>query len=137
MAKRIIRLTESELKNMIGKSVMKILKEGGNLVYDEWYGEEDYNGHVGEKGMIRSYNIGTYYVDQAEQDAQESGYNDVAEYLKYWFDEIKSECPWEWTKIGQGYGYNGSTIFSEDGVVCKDIYGQIMIDEYPPMSGVK
>ena len=50
MAKRIIRLTESELKNMIGKSVMKILKEGGNLVYDEWYGEEDYNGHVGEKG---------------------------------------------------------------------------------------
>ena len=94
MAKRIIRLTESELKNMIGKSVMKILKEGGNLVYDEWYGEEDYNGHVGEKGMIRSYDIGTYYVDQAEQDAQESGYNDVAEYLKYWFDEIKNECPW-------------------------------------------
>lgn len=137
MAKRIIRLTESELKNMIGNSVMRILKEGGNLVYDEWYGEEDYNGHVGEKGMIRSYDIGTYYVDQAEQDAQESGYNDVAEYLKYWFDEIKSECPWEWTKIGQGYGYNGSTIFSEDGVVCKDIYGQIMIDEYPPMSGVK
>lgn len=137
MAKRIIRLTESELKNMIGNSVMRILKEGGNLVYDEWYGEEDYNGHVGEKGMIRSYDIGTYYTDQAEQDAQESGYNDVAEYLKYWFDEIKSECPWEWTKIGQGYGYNGSTIFSEDGVVCKDIYGQIMIDEYPPMSGVK
>lgn len=137
MAKRIIRLTESELKNMIGNSVMRILKEGGNLVYDEWYGEEDYNGHVGEKGMIRSYDIGTYYVDQAEQDAQESGYNDVAEYLKYWFDEIKSECPWEWTKIGQGYGYNGSTIFSEDGVVCKDIYGQIMIDEYPPMSGIK
>lgn len=137
MTKRIIRLTESELKNMIGNSVMRILKEGGNLVYDEWYGEEDYNGHVGEKGMIRSYDIGTYYVDQAEQDAQESGYNDVAEYLKYWFDEIKSECPWEWTKIGQGYGYNGSTIFSEDGVVCKDIYGQIMIDEYPPMSGVK
>lgn len=87
--------------------------------------------------MIRSYDIGTYYVDQAEQDAQESGYNDVAEYLKYWFDEIKNECPWEWTKIGQGYGYNGSTIFSENGVVCKDIYGQIMIDEYPPMSGVK
>lgn len=137
MAKRIIRLTESELKNMIGNSVMRILKEGGNLVYDEWYGEEDYNGHVGEKGMIRSYDIGTYYADQAEQDAQESGYNDVAEYLKYWFDEIKSECPWEWTKIGQGYGYNGSTIFSEDGVVCKDIYGQIMIDEYPPMSGIK
>lgn len=137
MAKRIIRLTESELKNMIGNSVMRILKEGGNLVYDEWYGEEDYNGHVGEKGMIRSYDIGTYYVDQAEQDAQESGYNDVAEYLKYWFDEIKSECPWEWKKIGQGYGYNGSTIFSEDGVVCKDIYGQIMIDEYPPMSGVQ
>ena len=137
MAKRIIRLTESELKNMIGNSVMRILKEGGNLVYDEWYGEEDYNGHVGEKGMIRSYDIGTYYADQAEQDAQESGYNDVAEYLKYWFDEIKSECPWEWTKIGQGYGYNGSTIFSEDGVVFKDIYGQIKIDEYPPMSGVK
>ena len=28
MAKKLIRLTESELKNIIGKSVMRILKEG-------------------------------------------------------------------------------------------------------------
>lgn len=136
MAKKLIRLTESELKNIIGKSVMRILKEDGNLVYDEWYGEEDYNGNVGEKGMIRSYNIGTYYDGQAEQDAKENGYDDVAEYLRYWFNEIKPECPWEWTRIGNGYGYHGTTIFKEDGVVCKDIYGQIMIDEYPPMSDI-
>ena len=102
MAKKLIRLTESELKNIIGKSVMRILKEGGNLVYDEWYGEEDYNGNVGEKGMIRSYDIGTYYDSQAEQDAKENGYDDVAEYLRYWFNEIKPECPWEWTRIGNG-----------------------------------
>ena len=51
--------------------------------------------------------------------------------MQYWFDEIKNECPWRWTKIGKGYGYNGTTIFREGGVVCKDIYGQIMVDEYP------
>lgn len=132
--KKIIRLTENDLHNIIKKSVNRILREElgtYNGVNDEWYAEEDYDGNVGEEGMIRSYDIGTYYVGQAEQDAQENGYDDVAEYLQYWFDEIKNECPWRWTKIGRGYGYNGSTIFREGGIVCKDIYGQIMVDEYP------
>ena len=35
-----------------------------------------------------------------------------------------------WQKIGSGYGYNGDTIFQNGGIVCKDIFGQIMIDEY-------
>lgn len=164
--KKLIRITEQDLRNMVNFSVNHILRERKRLVRegeddrwydiqetdplegdelmlndsqdneyngvnDEWYAEEDYDGNVGEEGMIRSYDIGTYYVGQAEQDAQESGYDDVAEYLQYWFDEIKNECPWRWTKIGRGYGYNGTTIFREGGVVCKDIYGQIMVDEYP------
>jgi hypothetical protein len=106
------------------------LKEANEL-YDDWYQEEDYNGNIGEEGMIRSYDIGTYYIGTAEEDAKENGFNDVAEYLQYWFSEIQGECPWYWTKVGHGYGYNGNTIFKHDGVVCKDIYGQIMVDEYP------
>ena len=57
---------------------------------------------------------------------------DVADYLKYWFSEIKSECPWYWQKLGSGYGYHGNTIFYENGVTCKEIHGQIMFDEDEP-----
>lgn len=128
--KRIIRLTESDLHNVIRRSVMKVLNEDNEL-YNEWYDEEDYDGNTGEQGMIRSYDIGTYYMDSAERDAEESGFDDVADYLQYWFDEIKPDCPWHWTKAGSGYGHNGTTVFRNDGVVCKDIYGQIMVDEYP------
>ena len=102
-----------------------------NGVNDEWYQEEDYYGHVGSEGMIRSYDIGGYYMSNAEQDAKESGFDDVVEYLKYWFSEIQSECPWYWTKIGKGYGYHGNTLFREGGVVCKEIADQIMFDVYP------
>ena len=127
---RKIRLTDKQLHALIKESVRKVLNEHNEL-YDEWYEEEDYNGYTGEPGMIRSYEIGTYYIDQAEEDARENGYDDVAEYLKFWFSEIQPECPWYWTKAGSGYGFNGKTIFKLDGIVCKDIYGQIMVDEYP------
>ena len=130
MKKQIIRLTESDLHHIIKESVKRVLVETNEL-YDEWYEEEDYDGHTGEEGMVRSYNIGTYYIDQAEEDAKENGYDDVADYLEYWFSEIQPDCPWYWTKVGSGYGYNGDTIFVNDGIVCKDIYGQIMVDEYP------
>ena len=126
-----IKLSESELKDFLRESVIKSLREMNEL-YQDWYNEEDYDGNVGEEGMIRSYNIGHYYLSQAEQDAKENGYgDDVAGYLKYWFGEIQSDCPWYWQKVGSGYGYNGTTIFKIGGVVCKDIYGQIMVDEYP------
>lgn len=133
--KQIIRLTESDLHKMINESVRSILSKRtlkeSNELYDEWYEQEDYDGNVGEEGMVRSYDIGTYYMGSAEEDAKECGYDDVAEYLEYWFSEIQPECPWYWTKVGSGYGYNGRTVFKHDGIVCKDIYGQIMIDEYP------
>ena len=151
MKKRLIRITESDLHNIILSSVNRILNEEdyvsmpddydayvqpdddvpSNVLYDEWYEEEDYNGNQGEPGMIKSYDIGTYYMSQAEEDAKECGYDDVSDYLEYWFGEIQQECPWYWTKIGHGYGYNGDTIFKHDGIVCKNIFDQIMFDEYP------
>jgi len=130
MTKQIIRLTEGDLRNMIRETVRRIIREDNEL-YDEWYQEEDYDGNVGEPGMIRSYDIGTYYMDNAEKDAQENGYDNVADYLQYLFLEIQPECPWYWSKVGSGYGYNGDTVFKYDGIVCKDIYGQLMFDEYP------
>lgn len=116
---------------LMAKRHWKPLKEEDYGLRNEFYSEEDYNGNVGEEGMVKSYDIGAYYVGQAEQDAQESGFNDVAEYLQYWFEEIQPDCPWYWQKVGSGYGYNGDTIFKNGGIVCKDIFGQIMIDEYP------
>ena len=128
MNKKIIRLTESDLHNIINRSIKKIIKENMN---DEFYNEEDYDGNVGRKGMVKSYDIGYYTVDQAKQDAQENGYDNLSDYLKFWFNEIQQECPWTWEKLGNGYGFNGKTIFDENGVRCKDIFGQIIIDEYP------
>ena len=130
MKKKVIRLTESDLRNIVNETVKRVIKEN-NPLYQEWYDEEDYNGNTGEPGLIRSYDIGTYYMSQAEEDAKENGYDDVAEYLSYWFNEIKPDCPWYWQQTGRGYGYNGNTIFKEGGLVCKEIYDQIMFDEYP------
>lgn len=129
MKRKLIRLTESDLHKIVKESVKKLLEM--NELYSEWYDEEDYNGQVGEEGMIRSYDIGTYYDSQAEEDAKENGFKDLASYLEYYFNKIQAECPWYWTKVGSGYGYNGETIFKNDGIVCKNIYGQIMFDEYP------
>lgn len=130
MKKKVIRLTESDLKNIINEAVKKVLKEN-NPLYQEWYDEEDYDGKTGKPGLIRSYDIGTYYMPNAKEDAKENGYKNVAEYLSYWFNEIKPDCPWYWQQAGSGYGYNGNTIFKEGGLVCKEIYDQIMFDEYP------
>jgi hypothetical protein len=129
MKRKLIRLTESDLHKIVKESVKKLFEM--NELYSEWYDEEDYNGQTGEEGMIRSYDIGTYYDSQAEEDAKENGFKDLASYLEYYFNEIQAECPWYWTRVGSGYGYNGKTIFKNDGIVCKNIYGQIMFDEYP------
>ena len=135
--RRDIRLNDAELKALLRESVVgalsRIVENRGSS--QDWYAEEDYDGNVGQDGMIRSYNIGTYYVDQAEVDDKDCGYDDVAEYLKYWFSEIQMECPWYWVEERSGYGHNGSTICEFGNVRIKDIFGQIMVDEYPPYDG--
>ena len=127
MTKKVIRLTEGDLHRIINESVNRILRESNEL-YDEWYDEEDYDGNVGEPGLIKSYEIGDYYTCQAEQDAEEYGMP-LEDYLLYWFDEIKSDCPWYWTEKSSGYY---KTLAQQDGVVIKELPGdQIVIDEYP------
>ena len=69
MKRKLIRLTESDLHKIVKESVKKLFEM--NELYSEWYDEEDYNGQTGEEGMIRSYDIGTYYDSQAEEDAKE------------------------------------------------------------------
>ena len=82
--------------------------------------------------MVKSYDIGYYDVSNAEEDAEKEGMP-LDEYLIYWFNEIKQECPFTWQRLGGGYVYNGDTIARDGNIVIKDIYGQIMVDEYPPM----
>ena len=127
--KQVIRLTESDLHRVVKESVQKILREMSGI-YDEWYGEEDYDGNVGQEGLIRSYDIGTVYDSNVEQEAKEMGFNNIGDYLKYWFDEVKEDTPWYWTQKSGGFK---NTIFREGGVVCQLLPGgQIVIDEYAP-----
>ena len=130
---KIYRMTESDLHGIISKAVKKYLKEDVGMASDSWYNEEDYEGKVGQVGMIRSYDIGYITTEQMEQMAQEEGFSDMTQAITYWWNEVSSECPWSWTPQGHGYGYNGTTIAKIGNVVIKDIYGQIMIDEYPPI----
>ena len=39
----------------------------------------------------------------AEEDAEKEGMP-LDEYLIYWFNEIKQECPFTWQRLGGGYG---------------------------------
>ena len=131
-SKKSINITESELLNIVSESVKRSIAKRlneSNELYDEWYEEEDYDGKTGEPGLIRSYDIGTYYTNQAEEDAEENGFNSLEEYLLHWFNEIKTDCPWYWT---QKSGGNYKTLAQEDGVVIKELPGdQIVVDEYP------
>lgn len=127
MVKRI-RMTEHELRNIIAESVKRVILEAQE---EDWYAEEDYDGNTGKPGMVRSYEVGYISEENAESEAEENGMS-MEDYLKEWFFEIQSECPWYWEKLGSGYGYQGDTIFCENGVTCKCIYGQIMFDEEPP-----
>lgn len=95
-------------------------------LYDEWYEEEDYDGNVGEPGMVKSYDIGHYYLSQAEEDAEENGYDNVVDYLKYWFNEIEPECPWYWTKVNSNYQMQGNVLFKENNIICMEFADQIL-----------
>ena len=129
MTKKLIRLTEQDLHRIVKESVICIIKEASSFD-DEWYSEEDYDGKIGRPGLMRSYEIGHVYDSNVEKEAQKSGYDNMADYLRYWFGEVKSETLWYWT---QKYGGNKDVIFREGGVVCHSLPGgQIVIDEYAP-----
>ena len=131
--KRKVRLTEGDLHKIIRKSVKRILKESLEQdALDEFYPEEDDNGNQGEEGQVKSYDVGNLYITNLEEEAEEEGMS-LEDYLKYWWSEISAEyVPFTWETLGSGYGFHGKTITTVGNVVFKEIYGQVMVDEYPP-----
>ena len=132
--KRKVRLTEGDLHKIIRKSVKRILKESLEQdALDEFYSEEDDNGNQGEEGQVKSYDVGNLNIANLEEEAEEEGMS-LEDYLKYWWSEISVEyVPFIWETLGSGYGFHGKTITTVGNVVFKEIYGQVMVDEYPPM----
>lgn len=131
--KRKVRLTEGDLHKIIRKSVKRILKESLDQdALDEFYSEEDNNGNQGEEGQVKSYDVGNLNITNLEEEAEEEGMS-LEDYLKYWWSEISVEyVPFTWETLGSGYGFHGKTITTVGNVVFKEIYGQVMVDEYPP-----
>ena len=105
----------------------KQLQESNEL-YDEWYQVEDYDGNTGNPGDYRSYELGHSYVDSAIENAKESGYDSLEDYLFYWLDEVKDGLPWYWSNDN---AYKGERLFTHDGFTFYDLYGQLILDEYP------
>lgn len=131
--KRKVRLTEGDLHKIIRKTVKRILKESLEQdALDEFYSEEDDNGNQGEEGQVKSYDVGNLNITNLEEEAEEEGMS-LEDYLKYWWSEISVEyVPFTWETLGSGYGFHGKTITTVGNVVFKEIYGQVMVDEYPP-----
>lgn len=131
--KRKVRLTEGDLHKIIRKSVKRILKESLEQdALDEFYSEEDDNGNQGEEGQVKSYDVGNLNITNLEEEAEEEGMS-LEDYLKYWWSEISVEyVPFTWETLGSGYGFHGKTITTVGNVVFKEIYDQVMVDEYPP-----
>ena len=131
--KRKVRLTEGDLHKIIRKSVKRILKESLEQdALDEFYSEEDDDGNQGEEGQVKSYDVGNLNITNLEEEAEEEGMS-LEDYLKYWWSEISVEyVPFTWETLGSGYGFHGKTITTVGNVVFKEIYGQVMVDEYPP-----
>ena len=126
--KKVVRLTEIQLHNIIAESVKRVLREG---IENDFYSEPDMDGRTGKPGMVKSYEMGHSYVSDYEMAAEEQGVS-LEDYLKYTWEDISNETPFTWQKLGNGYGYHGDTILKLGNVVFKDIYGQLMVDEYPP-----
>ena len=121
------------MHKIIRKSVKRILKESLEQdALDEFYSEEDDNGNQGEEGQVKSYDVGNLNIANLEEEAEEEGMS-LEDYLKYWWSEISVEyVPFIWETLGSGYGFHGKTITTVGNVVFKEIYGQVMVDEYPP-----
>lgn len=99
---------------------------------EDFYAAEDDFGNVGEEGMVKSYDIGwANGVSNWEAEAANEGMT-LQQYLKLWWENAGYENPFRWEKLGPGYGFHGDTILKLGNVVFKDIYGQLIIDEYPP-----
>lgn len=126
--KKSVRLTESQVRRIVAESVRRIISENS----DGFYSEEDDNGKTGEPGMVKSYDIGYYTVDNLKNDAEEEGMT-VEEYLKMWWDETGYEGrSFTWERLGAGYGYHGDTLLRYGNVIFKDIFGQLIVDEVAP-----
>lgn len=129
--KKVIRITGSDICNMVMESVITYLEE--SLGQDDFFNEEDSNGNYGQPGQVKSYDIGYYSTANAEEDARQSGFDSLEEYLTFWWREVGPEVPFTWQTLGGGYGFHGDTIAQIGNVCIKAIYDQIMVDEYPPM----
>lgn len=120
-----------------GREKFRLAEDNGAL--NPFYEEEDFDGNTGKKGQVRSYEIGMQNTQQWEEDAKEQGAT-IEEYIERWFDEVNDgTLPFTWQTLGGGYGFNGETLctfknqITGGRVVAKDIYGQLMIDEYCPV----
>ena len=111
-----------------GLSMPTLLNEGEK---EDFYAEEDSEGNTGKPGMVKSYDIGMVTIDNVQHEADELEMS-LEDYLQKWWDEVGYECPWTWQELGHGYGYEGDQILRIGDVVFKDIYGQLMVDEYEP-----
>lgn len=81
---------------------------------------------------MKSYDLGHATVDNFERDGQECGMS-LEEFIKYWWNETGYEGrPFTWETLGSGYGYEGDEVCRVGNVVFKEIYGQLMADEYAP-----
>lgn len=140
--KKIIRLTESDLHRIINESVKRMINEIGDendVEQDDFYDEEDDEGKTGQVGQVRSYSLGYMNTSNMEADAEENGYENLAEYLEDYFHEINDgTLSFTWQTLGSGYGYHGDTItefenqLTNGHVVVKELWDQIMFDEYAP-----
>lgn len=136
--KTTIQISESKLKNIIKESINKFLNEECLSGNPGFYDEEDNEGNTGKPGQVRSYDLGNYNIDQWKEDADENGLT-LEEYVEEWFNEVNDgTMQFTWQTLGGGYGYNGDTVttfkdqLTGGEVVVKDIYDQLMIDEYAP-----
>ena len=78
----------------------------------DFYSQVDQNGKTGQPGQVKSYDCGYITTSNAELEAKEAGYNSLEEYLRTWWDEVSPELPFTWETLGGGYGFHGTTIFT-------------------------
>lgn len=129
------RINEGQIKAIVRESLKKALRED---VGDSFYDEKDDYGNVGEIGQVRSYETGYNSLGSWEKEAEEEGMP-LDKFIQWWFDEVNDgTMQFTWQTLGNGYGYKGHEICSFQNkitggkVVVKEIYGQVMIDEYGP-----
>lgn len=126
-------------KTNVAKQALKEEEEETESL-NPFYAETDMFGRTGKPGQVRSFELGYNDASAWEREAEEQGVS-IAEYVKSTFEEVNDgTIQFLWQTLGRGYGYHGNEIctFTDEltggKVVAKDIYGQIMFDEYCPES---